>query len=195
MRRRAVIVSPMVRLTTSPAEVAQDALHDDVTQSKRQAQHPLPDRHSREDVAHEMRRALGHPTPATIGTHRTRLARERHETFRVARVAAKAREASGPHSARSELSEFTLDEGWHAAGLLRGTQEGGEVRTHHLMQDRVLGGARTVGANARGGTRSGHPPSCAAGSPAVDPYEYPIATGTGKKSRRVGIDMVAGPLP
>ncbi len=44
----------------------------------------------------EMRRALGHPPAAAARADRARFARERHQAFRVARIAAEAREAVRP---------------------------------------------------------------------------------------------------
>jgi len=86
-------------------------------------------------------------------------------------------EAPGPHSARDELPNFAFDERWDAAAFFGGAQEGREVRADDLVQYRVLGSARTVGADTCGRTRRGHPPSCAECSLPVDPYEYLVVAG------------------
>jgi SOS-response transcriptional repressor LexA len=88
--------------------------------------------------------------------------------------APKACEPARPNSARDELPKFALDEGRHAAGFVGRAQEGREVRADDLVQHGVFGRARAVGTDARGGTRRGHPPSCAEIAPTVDPYEYPV---------------------
>ncbi len=110
-----------------------------VAQPKREAQHPLSDRHGRQYVIDEVGGALGHAAATAARAHGARLARERHEPLGVAGVAAKAGEASGPHATSEELVELTLDERRHAAGGCGGSEERGEVRAHDAMEHRVLG--------------------------------------------------------
>jgi hypothetical protein len=117
---------------------------EQIPQAKRQAQHPLAHRHGGEDVVDEMRRPLGHPPPAAARTYRARFARERDETFRVARVAAKAREPSCPDTALEELTKLALHECRHAAGAFRDGKKRREVFADNTVEDRVLGGAGTI---------------------------------------------------
>lgn len=64
-----------------------------VAQSKRKAQHPLPDGHGGEHVVDEVRSALRHAAAPATRTHPARFARKRYEPLGMAGVAAKAREA------------------------------------------------------------------------------------------------------
>src|SRR5882724_11332376 len=92
----------------------------------------------------EMRRALCHAPPAAARTDRARFARERDETFRVTRVAAKAREPSCPDTALEELPKLALDECRHAAGAFCDGKKRREVLADDTVEDRVLGGTGTV---------------------------------------------------
>src|SRR6266404_4790 len=121
----------------------------EIAQPERQAQHPLPHRHRGEHVIDEVCGTLGHPPPATARTDRARFAGEWYEALRVACVAAKAREPSGPHAAPQELAELALDECGYAAGALCGLQKGREMRAHDAVEDGVLGGAGAIGVDRR----------------------------------------------
>jgi len=115
-----------------------------VAEAKRQAQDPLAHRYGGQHVVDEMCGALGHPTTATRRTHGARFARERYQPLRMARLAAKAGEAAGPHATSQELAELALDERRDAAGALGGREKRGEMRAHDAVEHRVLGGAGAI---------------------------------------------------
>ncbi len=71
-----------------PAERGIEGEH--IAQAERQAENPLADGHGGKHMIGEVRRPLGHPTPAATGTHRAGLARERDEPLGVTGVAAEA---------------------------------------------------------------------------------------------------------
>lgn len=140
-----------------PAERGIEGEH--IAQAERQAENPLADGHGGEPVIDEVRRALGHPTPATRRTDRARFARERDEPLGVAGVAAEVCKTSGPDAARDELLEFAIDERRNAAAFCGRPQEGREMYPHGPVQYGVLGGARAVGTDARGRSARDHPSS------------------------------------
>ena len=83
----------------------------EVPQSVRQAQHPLPYGHVRQDVICQMRRALRHASPATARTERSTLAGECDEAIEPAGAAPKPREAARQPPALQKVPECPLDKG------------------------------------------------------------------------------------
>src|SRR6059036_2601400 len=73
-------------------------------------EHPLADRHGRENAVGEERRGVGHAAPATRGAEAAAFARERHEAIVAAVVATQAQEAVGEDAAAQEGAELLLDE-------------------------------------------------------------------------------------
>ena len=101
-----------------------------VAQAPGERDHPLPQRDLGQDVDHQMRRRLGHPTPPTGGAEAAPFAREGHREVCAAGEAVEAAEAVGQDAAGEVASELALDVGWQtgAGGVRLGAgQEGLEV--------------------------------------------------------------------
>jgi hypothetical protein len=75
-----------------------------------QGEDPLPHGDIREDVVHEVRRALGHPPAAATGAEAAPLAGERDQPLGPAGVAPEPGEAAGKEAAAQERIELRLDE-------------------------------------------------------------------------------------
>jgi hypothetical protein len=74
-------------------------------------EHPLPHRDiGWEDVLHQVRRALGHPSAAAVRTEAAALAAERHEPLERAVAAAHTGEAMSEDPTAKELPELVGDE-------------------------------------------------------------------------------------
>jgi len=118
-----------------------------VAQPIRYRQHPLPHRHPRQHLIHQMRGPLRHPPPAAARTEAAAFTRNRHQLLARAALALKARHAGLVHPAPQQLPELALDELRQAravAGLRHRAQEGLQVFGDHLMEHGVLGVARTI---------------------------------------------------
>ena len=101
-----------------------------VAQPIRYRQHPLPHRHPRQHIIHQMRGALGHAAAPAARAEAAALAGKRHQVIDRAVLAAKPRHAAREHAAHQELPELALDELGEAdtiAGLDRRAQEGLQV--------------------------------------------------------------------
>lgn len=115
--RDAVRLSPRAQMPFDRS--VQDARHpsaqvvtprQDVAQSKRQCQFPLPDRHVGDDMVDEVRGAFGHAPPAATGTEPASFARERHKPLGRTVRAPKPREAPGQEAAAQNPAELVFHE-------------------------------------------------------------------------------------
>jgi hypothetical protein len=134
-----------------------------IPEAIRQAQDPLADRHTREYVIHEVRRALGHPAATTGRTKAASLAGERHQAAMVARVALEAREPVGKAAAGQKLAKLAFHEAWQSFALA----EGGCLRAERLevvADDAVEHGVHRSAGLIRDGWREARPvtrrPAC-----------------------------------
>ncbi len=112
----------------------QDPLHP-TAQSPRGGDPGLADRHGREHAIDQVRRPIGHPSPAAARAEPAPLARERDQPIETAAGAAEPREARCQAAARQALAIA------HAGSL---GAEGLEVIADQLMQGTVLGSARPI---------------------------------------------------
>ena len=118
----------------------------------RQAQHPLTNRHIREDMIGEMRCAFRHAATAAPRTEAAALAREGDESIEAAGRAAKAREAAGQTAAAEEVAKLLLHEAREALAVAQRRRlraESLEMVSDDPVQDGGRGIARRVGGRWR----------------------------------------------
>jgi hypothetical protein len=129
--------------------------------------HPLPHRHVRDDMVHQVRCRLRHPPGPSRGAEAAPLAAERQQLVVPALAAAQAQEAVGQDAALEEGVELILDEARQrgpGAGLGVG-DETGRVLLHQAVQRGLLGAVALVVERARWGgprracTRARGPPA------------------------------------
>ena len=124
-------------------------------QPVRQAQHPLPHRHWREDVIHQVRGSLGHSAAAATWTHRTTFTREGHQPVQPTPTALKAGESAGEPTAPQEAAKLLFDEPGQPLVVTKRFRLRAErlvMVAHDLIEHAVGGTARLI---RRSG--AGHP--------------------------------------
>lgn len=149
--RDAVRLSPRAQMPFDRS--VQDARHpsaqvmtprQQVAQSMRQGQHPLPHRNIGKDVVDEMCGAFRHAPPAATRTEAASFLRERHKPLGRTVRAPKPREAPGQEAAAQEPAELGFDEAGkvQAIALSRGLgEEALDVHPDDRIQD---GGTRVA---------------------------------------------------
>ena len=179
-----------------------------VSQSMRQSQHPLPDRHIGEDVVDEVRGAFGLAPPATTRTEPAPLARELHELLDRAARAPKPREAPGQEAAAQERPELLFDEPRNAVAVAQARglgEESLDMRLDHRIDG---GGTRVAWRVLDGGTATRStasvPPCSAARMPGHSPITHRPGAGAAylrarargrymnEVRRTCGIDSMSG---
>jgi hypothetical protein len=124
----------------------------------RYCQHPLPERHVRQNVIDQVRSGPAHPPRRTARAGSSAFARERHHDFLAALRAQDAEETSGPNAAIEGAAKLVLDVARQASPtlLLYRREERLEVLAHDDVQH---GGLRLVARigprRRRNGARSG----------------------------------------
>jgi len=141
-------------LLDHPQEDAQDrtdplrVAHEEVAQALGHHQHPLPHRHPRQHMVHQVRRGLGHPPGITRGTDGAGAAGERHQEVVATCRAPGSPEAMRQHATGEVLAEIPLHERGHPGSLelalLLERQPRFQVLAHDRVQHRALGPARAV---------------------------------------------------
>lgn len=93
-----------------------------------------------------------HPSATTRGTEAAAFAREGDEAIELARIAVKSQKAMCQHTAAEIGTQLLLDELGNGPALRAGSrQKGLEVLADVLMEERLLGAARSVGGRYRAG--------------------------------------------
>jgi len=100
-------------------------ISDPLAQAGGRGKHPLADRDVRNDVVHQMRCRICHPSPSARRAYASGLAGERHDAVQPAGVASDPEEAPGEHATIEERSKLLLDEARHLPlVILLGRQKG-----------------------------------------------------------------------
>jgi len=95
----------------------------------------LADRDVWNDVVHQMRCRIGHPSPSARRAYASGLAGERHDAVQPAGVASDPKEAPGEHTAIEKRSKLLLDEARHLPLVIPlGRQKRFQLASHDLIE-------------------------------------------------------------
>ena len=112
-----------------------ESISDPVAQGVGRGKHPLADRDVRNDVVHQMRCGIRHPSPSARRTYASGLTGEGHDAVQPAGGARDPEEAPGEHAAIEKRSKLLLDEARHLAlVILLGRQKRFQLAGHDLIE-------------------------------------------------------------
>ena len=110
-------------------------ISDPVAQGVGRREHPLADRHIRNDAIHQMGCRIRHPPATARRAYASRLAGKRHDAVQPAGGARDPEEAPGEHAAIEKRSKLLLDEARHLPlVILLGRQKRFQLAGHDLIE-------------------------------------------------------------
>jgi len=103
-------------------------------------QHPLADRHFRNNTIHQMRGRVGHAPPPTRRTKASFLARIRDKPIQSAGIAVNPQKTSGQYAAIQECAQFQFHKArYHPLSLPLPGEEGLQMTRNDTIENRFFG--------------------------------------------------------